>query len=53
LKTMMQKVLDDPAEARDKMRKAKQYILANLSCEKIVDQYERLYQSVIKQGRVG
>lgn len=52
LRNMMQKVLDDPTEARDKMRKAKQYIVGNLSWQKRVEEYEKLYESVIEQRRV-
>ena len=53
LKNMMRKVLDDPTEARDKMQRAKEYIMANLSYEKIVEEYERLYESVILSRRGG
>jgi len=52
LKTMMEKILDDPTEARERTRKAKQYIIENLSYEKRVEDYERVYESVIEQRRV-
>lgn len=51
LKTMMQRILDDPTEARGKMQKAKQYIVENLSPQIIVKEYEKLYQSAIEQRR--
>jgi len=49
LKCMIEKVLDDPTEARDKMQRAKQYIITNLSYAKVAEEYEQLYQSIIEQ----
>lgn len=51
LRDLMQRILDDPAEARDKAQKGKQYILENLSWQIIIKEYERLYQSVIERRR--
>jgi glycosyltransferase involved in cell wall biosynthesis len=45
---LMQHILEDPGEARAKALKARQYIIDNLSWEKLIVQYEELYQSVIK-----
>lgn len=47
LVTLMQKVLNDPAEIKEKTRKARQYILDNLSWQKRVEDYERVYESVV------
>ncbi len=43
-------VLDNPAEVAAKTRRAKEYIRANLSLEKGVENYERLYDACVKQG---
>ncbi|OGO44090.1 MAG: hypothetical protein A2Z05_06630 [Chloroflexi bacterium RBG_16_60_22] len=43
----LQRVLDDPAEARDKAQRAREYIKANLSLEKGVEKYEELYREAI------
>jgi glycosyltransferase involved in cell wall biosynthesis len=51
LTNMMQKVLEDPTEARDKAQRAKQHVAENLSWEKIIEEYEGLYESVIGEGR--
>lgn len=55
LTNAMKKILNDPAEALDKAHKAKHYITANLCWEKIVEQYESLYESVIelREGNSG
>jgi len=47
LTSAMQKVLEDPTEAKDKAQRTKQYIVENLSWEKIIEEYEGLYESVI------
>ena len=46
LRDMMQYVLDNPAEAQKKTQKAKEYIKSNLSLEKGIENYEKLYQEV-------
>jgi len=48
LKDKIQYVLDNPAEAREKTRKAKEYLEANRSFAKGVEQYEKLYEEVIE-----
>ena len=48
LKGKIQYVLDNPAEAREKTRKAKEYLEANRSFAKGVEQYEKLYEEVIE-----
>ncbi len=48
---LMQKVLDDPAEIMAKTKKARQYIIDNLSWQKGVEQFERLYQSAMGKGQ--
>jgi len=53
LTNAMQKILDNPAEATSKAQKAKEYIIANLSYEKMVEEYERLYESVVLSKRGG
>ncbi len=42
----IQAILDNPSEARGKVRRAKEYIHSNLQLDKMVDNYERLYQRV-------
>lgn len=50
----MQKILYDPAESLDKTRRAREYIMMNLSWEKGVEEYEGLYKSLIQnQTREG
>jgi len=48
LKDKIQYVLDNPAEAREKTRKAKEFLEANRSFAKGVEQYEKLYEEVIE-----
>jgi len=43
LKDMLQRILDNPAEAQRKTQRAKEYIKTNLSLEQGVGKYERLY----------
>jgi glycosyltransferase involved in cell wall biosynthesis len=47
LKETLQYVLDHPDEARQKTQKAKEYIEANLSSEKVIEKYEHLYAECI------
>ena len=47
LRDALQYVLDHPAEARSKAQKAREYIKANLSMDKGVEKYERLYAECI------
>ena len=47
LTNTMRQILDDPAEARDKAQKGRQYIIENLSWQRIIEKYERLYESAI------
>ncbi|MGD0780976.1 MAG: glycosyltransferase [Dehalococcoidales bacterium] len=44
----LQQILDDPTEAREKARRAGEYIRANLSVNKMAEEYERLYQNCIQ-----
>jgi len=46
---MMQYVLDNPAEAQIKTKKAKNYIETNLSMAKGIEKYEKLYKKVIER----
>ncbi len=48
LKDKIKHVLDNPAEASEKTRKAKDYLEANRSFAKEVEQYEKLYEEVIE-----
>ncbi len=49
LRDTIQYVLDNPAEARSKTGKAKDYIEANLSFIKCTEKYERLYKEVMEK----
>ena len=49
LRDTMQHVLDNPAEAQIKTKKAKNYIEANLSMAKGIEKYEKLYKKVIER----
>ena len=49
LRDTMQYVLDNPAEAQIKTKKAKNYIEANLSMAKGIEKYEKLYKKVIER----
>jgi len=46
LKGKMEYVISNRAEARDKTRKAKEYIIGNMSIEKGIEKYENLYKSI-------
>lgn len=52
LKNTMQKILDDPTEAMIKTQKAKEYIIKNLSMEKNVEKYEKVYIDCIKENKL-
>jgi len=52
LKDVLQCILNNPAEARGKARKAKEYIKANLSLEKVIEKYEGLYTDCVKTSRL-
>ncbi len=47
----IQKILDDPSEARAKAQKAIEYIRANLSLTKKIEDYEKLYMECIKENK--
>jgi len=49
---MMQYVLDNPAEAQIKTKKAKNYIETNLSMAKGIEKYEKLYTNCIETKQV-
>jgi glycosyltransferase involved in cell wall biosynthesis len=49
LKDMIQYVLDNPTQAASKTRKAKEYIKANLSLNKKIEEYEKLYRECIEE----
>ena len=46
LKDMMQHILDNPAEAASKTRKAREYVKANLSLEEGIEKYQELYEEL-------
>lgn len=48
----MQYVLDHPGQAKSKTQRAKEYIKANLSIDKVVEKYEHLYIDCITERRV-
>lgn len=48
----IQYVLDNPAEAQSKTQRAKEYIKANLSWAKGIEEYERLYASCVTAKQV-
>ena len=49
LRDMIQYILDNPDEAQSKTQKAKEYIISNLSWQKQVENYEKLYKEVIEE----
>jgi len=53
LRDTIQNVLDNQAEAQSKTKRARDYIEANLSLSKRVEDYERLYEELSKQGLKG
>lgn len=46
LADLMRKILDDPADIRNKTEIARQYIIAKLSWQKGIEEYEKLYRSL-------
>jgi glycosyltransferase involved in cell wall biosynthesis len=44
----IQAILDDPKEAREKARRASEYVRANLSLKKMAEAYEKLYHDCTK-----
>jgi len=50
LRDAIQFILNNPAEAAANTAKAKSYILANLSMQKKVEEYEKIYASCLKPG---
>ena len=52
LAEIMNKILEDPSEARDKAKRAAQYIKNNRSTDKIIGEYEILYQNCIDEARL-
>lgn len=46
LSDIIQNVLDNPTEAKEKTKKAKEYIMSNLSLDKGIEKYEKLYREV-------
>ncbi len=48
---MIQKILDDPSEARTKTDKAREYIKANQTLSKMIGDYESLYMECIRENK--
>ena len=48
LRDTIQYILDDPDEAQSKTQKARDYIISNLSWQKQVEKYEKLYSELIE-----
>ena len=49
--TAIQQVIDNPQSMQDKVDQAAGYIRSNLSLEKVAEQYESLYSSLVKSPR--
>jgi glycosyltransferase involved in cell wall biosynthesis len=49
LKDAITHVLECPEEARDRARKGRQYIIQNLTWDKIIDQVENIYTDVLSE----
>jgi len=47
---VIQAILDDPSEASDRVRRAKEHITTNLRLSNKVEDYERLYMECIKEN---
>jgi glycosyltransferase involved in cell wall biosynthesis len=47
----LQTILNNPEKAKEKVKRAQEYIRANLSLDKKVGEYEQLYNQCIKAGR--
>ena len=43
---LMQKILDNPTDIRNKTQKTRQHIMTNLSWQTGVEKYEKLYESL-------
>ena len=52
LKDVLQRILNNPVEAKRKALRAKEYIKANLSVEKVIEKYENLYTDCVKTSRL-
>jgi glycosyltransferase involved in cell wall biosynthesis len=52
LSDTIQYVLDYPSQAKSKTQRAKEYIKANLSIDKVVEKYEHLYNDCITDRKV-
>lgn len=52
LRNTIQKILNNPAEAERKTQKAKDYIKANLSLERKVVEFEKLYANCIEENKL-
>ena len=48
---MMRYILDNPDEVADNSQKAKNYIIANLSLQKGIEEYEKLYATCLEQTK--
>jgi glycosyltransferase involved in cell wall biosynthesis len=48
----LQAILDDSAKAREKVRRAQEYIRTNLSINKKVEEYEKLYRECIEANKL-
>jgi glycosyltransferase involved in cell wall biosynthesis len=48
----IQAILDDPKEAREKARRANEYIRTNLSLNKMAEAYEKLYRDCINATKL-
>lgn len=48
----IQKILNSPSEAVSKTQKAKEYIISNLSLEKNIEKYEKVYMDCITDKQV-
>src|SRR4030042_1931989 len=51
LRDMIQLILDKPAEAAGQTQKAKEYIQVNLSIDRKIGEYEKLYTSCIEENK--
>jgi len=47
----IRRILDDPSEARAKTQKARDFIRANLSLTKMVEDYEQIYMECIEENK--
>ena len=51
LAEIINRILEDPSEARDKAKRAAKYIRGNLSMSKRVEDYENLYVECVGEKR--